>query len=68
MTKQNDQNRELKINETLELVDIDGVKKEFKVLGVNRVTYTVAHQGYDKKGKWFNIPRSLRKDNWKLTR
>ena len=57
----------LKINDTIELEDIDGVKKEFKVLGVNRVTYTIAHQGY-KNGKWFNIPRSLRKDNGKLTR
>ena len=57
----------LKIKDTIELTDIDGVKKEFTVLGVNRVTYTVAHQGY-KNGKWFNIPRSLRKDTWKITR
>ena len=67
MIQKHDENRELKINETLELVDIDGVLKEFTVLGVNRVTYTIAHQGY-LNGKWFNIPRSLRKDNWKLTR
>ena len=64
----NTKNKQLKVGDKLSLVDIDGTEKEFVVLGVNRVTYTIAHQGHYPNGKPFNIPRSLRKDTFKVTR
>ena len=60
--------RELKEGDTLTIRDIDGAVKDFRVAGVNRVTYTIVHQYISPKWGHQSISRSLRKDNWKITR
>ena len=60
--------QELKEGDTVSLRDIDGAVKVFRVAGVNRVTYTIVHQYVSPKWGQQSISRSLRKDNWKITR
>ena len=60
--------KELKVNDELELIDVDGKKKLFRVLSVNRVTYTIVHQWHSEKWGFQSVPRSLRKDTWKVTK
>ena len=65
-------NKTLKIGDTLTLKDVDGKKKLFEVVGVNRVTYTIVHRWPNKDPKCafkFNrITRWLRKDSFKVTK
>ena len=59
---------ELKKGETVNIRDLDGVVKDFTVASVNRVTYTIVHRFVSPKWGKQSIPRSLRKDNWKITK
>jgi hypothetical protein len=58
----------LSVNDQVELQDLDGKVKSFRVASVNRVTYTIIHQWQSEKYGFQSISRSLRKDNGKLTR
>ena len=58
----------LNIGDKIRIADVDGKVKEFYVASVNRVTYTIIHEWVSAKWGHQSISRSLRKDNWKLTK
>jgi hypothetical protein len=58
----------LNLGDEVELQDVDGKTKAFRVAGVNKVTYTIVCQWHSQKHGFQSISRSLRKDTWRISK